>query len=101
MAPDQAGRADRGFPRGGEQAFTTEQRIYLLERDFDAAEKITSEYRKHLEVQLDALRKELREGQSAIRRTVTTRLNVLVAVGFSLLLSIVAVLVTVIANHGP
>lgn len=78
-------RTDRGFQTGGEPAFSESQRIFLLERDLDEIERVHAE---------------LRDEIKAIRRMVAQRLNVLVGIGFSLLLSIVAVLVTVIANRG-
>lgn len=78
------GRAGRGFSGGGEDPFSVGQRIYLLERDLDEND-----------VHLD----EIREEMKAIRKMVTNRLNVLVGIGFSLLLSVVAVLITVIASQ--
>lgn len=86
MAPN-VGRVDRGFSRGGEPPFTPDQRIYLLERDMDDAD-----------VSDAAFRKEVRDELIAIRRLVTNRLNMIVGIGFTLLVAVVSVLVTVIAN---
>ncbi len=94
------GRTDRGFERGGEPPFSAEQRLYLLERDLDAFEKESTADRALIRLELAAVRQELRDGQEKIRKTVTSRLNVLVAIGFSLLLAIISVLVTVVANRG-
>ncbi len=80
------GRVDRGFAAGGEPPFDQGQRIWLLERDLD---------------DYDQEFKELREEVVAMRRLVTTRLNTIIALAFSLLISVVAVLVTVIASSKP
>lgn len=84
-------RIDRGVPHsmGGEPEFSQDQRIWLLERDLDESER-----------ELTHFRTEVRGELEAIRRLVTSRLNWIVGIGFSLLVAIVAVLVTVIASTG-
>ncbi len=96
MAPE-GSRTSRGSGRNGE-AFSVEQRIYLLERDLDAFEGESTTDLALIRAQIHLVREELHQGQEDIRKTVTSRLNVLVAIGFSLLLAIISVLVTVVLN---
>jgi hypothetical protein len=77
------GRIDRGFSGGGEPPFSVDQRVFLLERDMDDTDRRFEEVKDEL---------------AAMRRLVTNRLNWIVGLGFSLLVSVVAVLVTVIAS---
>ncbi len=73
-----ASRVDRGYGGDGTAPFSVDQRVFLLERDMD-------EFTNEME---------------AMRKLVSNRLNWIVGLGFSLLISVVAVLVTVIANTG-
>ena len=83
-------RVDRGLKTpGGAPLFTEAQRIFLLEHDLDAAERDEAEFRE-----------EMRSEMAAIRTLVTSRLNWIVGIAFSLLVAVVTVLVTVIANIG-
>jgi hypothetical protein len=77
------GRTDRGFSTGGTTPFSEAQRIYLLERDFDTSEAEDERWRAEVKA-------ELRD----IKRLVSVRLNTLVGLGFSLLIAVIAVLVT-------
>jgi len=81
-------RVDRGFSRGGEPPFTEAQRIWLLERDFDQSDQQLAEFRVEVRGELEA-----------IRKLVSTRLNVLAGVGFTLLVSVIGVLVAVLAGQ--
>lgn len=99
--PSEIGRTDRGFQRGNEPPFTPEQRIYLLERDLDVFEQESSTDRRRIRESIEELREEIRATEVRTRKTVGARLNVLVAIGFSLLLAIISVLVTVVVNRGP
>jgi hypothetical protein len=82
-----AGRVDRGFTGGGEEAFSDRQRIFLLERDLDESDRQLGEFRKEVKVEM-----------ASMRKLVTTRLNYVVGLGFSLLVAVIAVLVTVVAS---
>ncbi len=78
------GRVDRGFQGGGEAPFSIDQRVFLLERDMDENDGHIADVRAEV---------------VALRKLITTRLNVLVGIGFSLLIAVVSVLVTVIASQ--
>jgi hypothetical protein len=80
---DMAGRIDRGTTAGGDPPFSQAQRIYLLERDFDMSEIEDEKWKAEVKT-------ELRD----IKRLVSVRLNTLVGIGFSLLIAVIAVLVT-------
>lgn len=83
-----AGRVDRGFATGGSTPFTEGQRIYLLERDFDVSETEDEKWKAEVKAEL-----------ADMKHLVSTRLNTLVGIGFSLLIAVVAVLVTVVASN--
>jgi hypothetical protein len=84
---DASHRVDRGRTTqpGVGAPFSEEQRIWLLERDLDVQDKDMEEIRLEMKT---------------LRKTVTTRLNWLVGLGFAMLMSVVSVLVTVIASQG-
>lgn len=82
-----AGRIDRGFAGGGEEAFSDRQRIFLLERDLDDSDRQLGEFRTEVKAEL-----------AAMRKLVTSRLNWLVGLGFSLLIAVIVVLVTAVLS---
>lgn len=84
-------RIDRGrkVPGSTDPLFNEAQRIFLLERDFD-----------DWEIEDAAFKAEVKAELAAIRRLVSNRLNTLVGIGFSLLVAVIAVLVTVVASNG-
>lgn len=82
-------RTDRGRgPHGQVAAFTDEQRIWLLERDLDDHDDAFEQFRR-----------EVRTEMTSMRHMVSTRLNWLVGLGFSLLIAVISVLVTVQASR--
>ena len=87
---DATHRTDRGRPPavGAEPTFTEAQRLWLLERDLDDQDR-----------ELEQFRTEVRTELKAIRRLVSTRLNMLVGIGFTLLVAVVSVLITVLASQ--
>lgn len=81
-------RTDRGIPSAaGVDVFTEAQRIWLLEKDLDDSESTLETFRKEVKAEL-----------KAIRDLVTKRLNWVVGLGFSLMIAIISVLVTVVAS---
>ena len=87
---DEPKRVTRGRvqPSTGEPLFSETQRIWLLERDFDDREIDDARFKKEVKAELEQ-----------IRRLVSNRLNWIVGLGFSLLIAVVAVLVTVVASN--
>lgn len=83
-------RTDRGLPVGarGEPSFSEDQRIWLLERDLDETDR-----------QFDRFRNEVREQFEEIKTMVSRRLWWLTGIGFSLLISVLGVLVAVVASQ--
>lgn len=96
-------RTDRGLPAlpSGEPAFTVDQRVWLLERDFDNADDAFDNFR----IQLQELRKDQRDEHAKLRSEVGGKLDVLnsklwwlVGIGFSLLVAVIAVLATALTT---
>lgn len=80
------GRTARGeLDEHGRPRFSQEQRLWLLERDLDAGDESDA-----------AFRKEVRTEMRAMRTLVTSRLNWIVGLGFSLLIAVVVALVTAV-----
>lgn len=86
---DESKRIDRSKqdPVTGAPYFNEGQRIWLLERDFDKRDIDDEEWKRQVKEEL-----------GEIRRLVSSRLNWIVGLGFSLLIAVVAVLVTVVAS---
>lgn len=82
-------RVDRGRrnPSTGEPLFNDNQRIFLLEREFDERETADDQWKAEVKAEL-----------KDIRKLVSNRLNWIITLGFSLLVSVVGVLVAVAAN---
>lgn len=83
-------RTDRGRSRSatGEPTFSEQQRVWLLERDLDEQDH-----------QARLFREEVRKDFEEMKSIVSRRLNWLTGVGFSLLVSVLGVLVAVIASR--
>lgn len=90
-------RTDRGSqdPTGNPR-FTDEQRLWLLERDMDVQESELGAFRGEVRRELQALRSSFEAEAAAVRRLVTSRLNWIVGLGFTLLISVVVALITAV-----